>query len=204
MITGEIVNMYGKVSNVFYWQWEMDFLQAIPHVDWFTVIMKIFTYMGEAGAFWIALSIVLAIIPKTRKCGFTMMIAMAVTFILGNLVLKNLLARCRPGWLDQTFFESIKNGIKYPKDYSIPSGHTMNGITASLCIFFYEKRFGILAIVIACIIAFSRMYFFVHWPTDIITGALLGAIDAVISFFIIKKIYEAVEKKKAQKALDEQ
>ncbi len=193
--------MIPEFYNEFHFAWEMDFLQALQgiHSAPLDVIMKIVTYLGEAGLLWIALSIVLAIIPKTRKCGFTMMFAMAITFILGNLVFKNIIARGRPCWVD----ESVAMLIKKPHDFSFPSGHTMNGITASLCIFFYYHKAGIGAIVVACLIAFSRMYLFVHWPTDIIGGMLLGAIDAVISFFVVKKIYEsvvrAIEKKKAAK-----
>ena len=191
--------MIPEVYNNFSFGWEMPFLQTLQsaHSAPLDLIMKIFTYAGEAGILWIVISVILAIIPKTRKCGFTMMFAMALTFIIGNLVLKNLIARGRPCWID----DSINMLIKRPTDFSFPSGHTMNGITASLCIFFYYHKSGIGAIVVACIIAFSRMYLFVHWPTDIICGALIGAIDAVISYFVIKKIYEAVvasiQKKKA-------
>ncbi len=182
--------MIPEVYNNFSFPWEMDFLLSIQnmHSAPLDVIMKIFTYLGEAGILWIAISLVLAIVPKTRKCGFTMMFAMAVTFILGNLVFKNLIARGRPCWIN----ESVEMLIKRPHDFSFPSGHTMNGITASLCIFFYYHKAGIGAIVVACIIAFSRMYLFVHWPTDILAGILLGAVDAVISYFVIGKIYESV------------
>jgi len=194
-----------ETARVFYGQWEMDFLQMIQnmHVDWLTVIMKIFTTMGNAGICWIVLSLVLAVIPKTRKCGLTMIMAMAITFILGNLVFKNLAARARPCWVDYDTFAAIKNGIRQQHDFSFPSGHTMNGITASLVIFFHYRREGIIAFAVAVIIAFSRMYFFVHWPTDILAGVLLGAVDAVISFFVVNKIYEAVKKAKARKELAE-
>ena len=177
--------------------WEMPFLQSLQnmHSAPLDVIMKIFTYLGEAGILWIAISLVLVIIPKTRKCGFTMALAMALTFLIGNVILKNAIGRGRPCWVDQ----NVKLLIKLPDDYSFPSGHTMNGITASLCLFFYYHKAGIGAIVVACIIAFSRMYLFVHWPTDILAGCLLGAVDAVISFFVVKKIFEVIEKKIAEK-----
>ncbi len=189
--------MIPEIYNVFYFPWEMDFLQAIQNIRSapLDVIMKIITTLGNGGLLWIALAIILAIIPKTRKCGLTMGFAMALTFILGNLVFKNILMRGRPCWVDT----NIDMLVKIPKDFSFPSGHTMNGVTASLCLFFYYHKAGAAAIVVACAIAFSRMYVFVHWPTDIICGALLGAIDAVISFFVVKKIYEAVQKKIEEK-----
>lgn len=185
--------MIPEIFNTFYFPWEMDFLYAIQNIRSapLDVIMKIITTLGNGGILWIAIAIILAIIPKTRKCGLTMGFAMAITFILGNLVFKNLLMRGRPCWVDT----SIDMLVKIPKDFSFPSGHTMNGVTASLCLFFYYKKPGIAAIIVACAIAFSRMYVFVHWPTDIICGALLGAIDAVIAFFVVKKIYELVQKR---------
>ncbi len=189
--------MIPSVYNEFYFPWEMSFLQSLQgiHSAPLDVIMKIITYMGEAGLMWMAISLVLAIIPQTRKCGFTMMLAMALTFVLGNLVLKNVIARGRPCWVDP----SVQLLIKNPDDFSFPSGHTMNGITASICIFLYYRKAGIGAIIVACLIAFSRMYLFVHWPTDIMGGIVVGAVDAIISFFVVKKIFEVVEKKIAEK-----
>jgi len=189
--------MIPEIYNNFSFPWEMDFLLSLQNIHNAPLdfIMKAFTFLGNAGIVWIAIALVLTIIPKTRKLGLTMAFAMALTFILGNLVLKPLIARGRPCWINDT----VEMLIKKPTDYSFPSGHTMNGITASLCIFFYHHKAGIGAIVVACIIAFSRMYLFVHWPTDILCGALVGAVDAVISFFVVKKIYEAVEKAIAKK-----
>lgn len=193
------VNLYGKVGDIFYWQWEMDFLKSIPREAWLTIIMKIFTFLGEAGILWIALSIVFVIFPKTRKCGFTMIISMVATLIIGNGILKNCFARFRPAWVDVDFFNAIK-GIKNPKDYAFPSGHTMNGITASMVILFCtikEKKkiiLGVGAVLLACIIAFSRMYLFVHWPTDIMAGALVGLTTAIISFVIMdKKLWPVID-----------
>ena len=189
--------MVPEIYNVFYFPWEMNFLQSLQSIRTapLDVIMKCITTMGNMGLLWIGLAIVLAIIPKTRKCGLTMGMAMAITFIIGNLVLKNLLMRGRPCWVD----DSVNMLVKIPKDFSFPSGHTMNGVTASLVIFFYNHKAGIAPIILACAIAFSRMYVFVHWPTDIICGAILGAVDAVIAFFVMKKICEAIDKNKNKK-----
>ena len=164
---------------------ELQFLHMIQgwHQDWLTPIMIFFTTIGEHGIGWILLSIVLAAIPKTRKCGITMMAAMAVTFVLGNVLLKNLIARPRPCAVDT----SVKLLIPYPSEYSFPSGHTSNGFSAAVTIFAYYRKAGILAILVAGIIAFSRMYLFVHYPTDILGGILLGTADACLILFCIRK-----------------
>ena len=165
---------------------EFEILYAIQdlHREWLTPIMYFFTTVGEAGICWIIVSIVLALIPKTRKCGLTMMLSMAITFVLGNLVLKNLIARPRPCAIDKT----VELLIPFPKEYSFPSGHSANGFSASVVILMYHRIPGIIAILCACIIAFSRMYFFVHYPTDILGGMALGTIDALISMAIVKKL----------------
>lgn len=218
----QVAQCNGKVGDILFWMWELNFLKSIPRADWLTIIMKIFTYLGEAGAMWIVLSIVLAIFAKTRKTGFTMMLSMIITVIVGNVILKNCFARFRPCWTivgfsdgsffnGEEFFNSIKYHVSIPNDYSFPSGHTMNGITASMCILFCTIKnkknilLGVGSVVLACIIAFSRMYLLVHWPTDIMVGALVGLIFAIISFFVIdKKLWPYIDKacNNLKKAID--
>ena len=143
--------------------------------------------IGEAGIVWILISIILACFPKTRRCGITMMISMALTFLLGNLILKNLIARPRPCAIDT----NIKLLVKFPSEYSFPSGHTMNGFTAAVSIFLYHKRAGIAALLLAAAIAFSRMYLFVHFPTDILGGIVLGTLDAILTYYVVKRAFAA-------------
>lgn len=208
ILQDQIAQCNGKVGDIIYWLWEIKFLESIPREDWLTIIMKVFTYLGEGGAMWIVLSIVLAIFAKTRKTGFTMMISMIGAVIIGNVILKNCFARFRPCWViisdtfnGTEFFNSIKYHISIPNDYSFPSGHTMNGVTASMSILFCTMKdkkkvfYGIGAVVLACIIAFSRMYLLVHWPTDIIAGAFVGLVIAIGSYIIMdKKLWAVIDK----------
>ena len=85
---------------------ELQILHAIQgiHQGWLTDVMRLFTTIGESGLVWIAIAIVLTCIPKTRKCGLTMMIAMAITYLVGNLFLKNVIARPRPCAVDNSAF----------------------------------------------------------------------------------------------------
>lgn len=207
ILQDQIAQCNGKAGDIIYWLWEIKFLESIPREDWLTIIMKVFTYLGEGGAMWIVLSIVLAIFAKTRKTGFTMMISMIGAVIIGNVILKNCFARFRPCWVisdtfnGTEFFNSIKYHISIPNDYSFPSGHTMNGVTASMSILFCTMKdkkkvfYGIGAVVLACIIAFSRMYLLVHWPTDIIAGAFVGLVIAIGSYIIMdKKLWAVIDK----------
>lgn len=164
---------------------ELEILHAIQglHAEWLNPIMIFLSKIGEAGICWIVLSIVLMIFKKTRKCGITMAISMLITYIIANLCLKNLIARPRPCAVDN----SVELLVAFPKEFSFPSGHTSNGFAASVVIFLYNKKWGLLAILIAATIAFSRLYLFVHYPTDILAGIVIGTMDAIISFLIIRK-----------------
>lgn len=170
---------------------ELQILHAIQgiHQEWLTEILRFFTTMGESGLVWIAIAIVLTCIPKTRKCGLTMMIAMAITYLVGNLFLKNVIARPRPCAVDT----SVILKIPFPSEYSFPSGHTSNGFAGAVTIFSYYRMAGILSLIMAAVIAFSRLYFFVHYPTDILGGIVLGTLDALLAVYIVKRLEDRAE-----------
>lgn len=172
---------------------EMEFLHAIQamHTAWLTPVMVVVSTLGNAGLIWILTGLVLLIPKKTRQCGITMLIAMAFSFLLGNIILKNLIARDRPFVLDET----VELLIPKPGEFSFPSGHTLNGFTAATVIFLHFKKAGIGALLFAGLIAFSRMYLFVHFPTDILGGMILGIMDALLVTFVVRK---AVERKRRE------
>ena len=97
---------------------------------------------------------------------------LAVGVLVGNVCLKNLIARPRPCWLD----DSVMMLISSPADYSFPSGHTLSSVIGATVLTKTDRRFGWAAIPLAAVIAFSRLYLFVHFPSDILAGAILGVI----------------------------
>ena len=151
------------------------------------VIMKIVTYFGEGGIFWIVCSVICICFPKTRKMGFTMALALTFGVIIGNGIIKNVVARPRPYTLDQ--FADLR-GVAPLTDWSFPSGHTLASFEASVAIFCYRKGIGIAAIALAFCVAISRLYLMVHFPSDVIVGALLGTGFAIAAFFIVKAVYK--------------
>lgn len=164
---------------------ELEILHAIQgmHQEWLNPVMIFLSAIGEMGLVWVIISMILACVPRTRKCGLSMMAAMALSFLLGNCLLKNIIARPRPFSVDT----SVIMLVPYPSEYSFPSGHTLNGFTASVTIFLYYRKAGVAAIFLAAAIAFSRMYLFVHYPTDILGGMVLGILDACLVYFLMKK-----------------
>lgn len=172
---------------------ELQILHMIQglHTDWLDSIMIFFSAIGEEGICWILVSVVLAVIPRTRKCGFAMMASMLLTHVLGNELLKNMIARPRPCHVDK----SVTLLVPCPTSYSFPSGHTANGFTAAVTIFAYYRKPGAIALFVAAVIAFSRMYLFVHYPTDILGGIILGTLDAC---FVVWCINEWNKRRKAE------
>ncbi|MDD6157545.1 MAG: phosphatase PAP2 family protein [Lachnospiraceae bacterium] len=170
--------------------WEFDFLVALqgmrsPIMDG---IMAFLSNLGNAGVFWILLSAVLLLIPRYRKVGLEMLLSIAVTFVIGNLILKNLVARPRP--CDnvaqyQAIIDSLV--VARPSDWSFPSGHSMNGFTAAVALLCNDRKLGIPAIVLAALIAFSRLYNFMHFPTDVIAGIVLGTVVALLVDLLFRK-----------------
>jgi undecaprenyl-diphosphatase len=172
-------------------EWEFTWLYALQelHNSISDPIMAFVSNLGNAGIFWIAIGILLCFSRKYRSCGIQMLVSMAVTFLIGNLIIKNLVCRDRPCWIDP----GVALLVSAPTDYSFPSGHSMNGFTAAVTLFLHDKRLGIPALVLAVTIAFSRLYNFVHFPTDVFVGIAIGTTIAIIVNFAM----ETFRKRKA-------
>lgn len=152
---------------------ELKILDAIQnlHNPILDPIMCWITRLGNAGAVWILLGIVLLLIPKTRKSGCVVLLALVFDVILCNGILKNLTARVRPCDVNT----SVQLLIARPTDYSFPSGHTAASFAAVTALFLgWEKGLWKAALVLAVLIAFSRLYLYVHYPTDILGGIVVG------------------------------
>lgn len=136
------------------------------------IVMKLFTYAGNWGIIWIALTVGLLISKKYRRLGITMTIGLLVCLGVGNLLLKPLIARDRPFIADP----AIMLAISPPSGYSFPSGHSFSSFVSASILAKYSRKAAAFAVPTAVLIAFSRLYFCVHFPTDVICGAALGII----------------------------
>lgn len=120
-----------------------------------------------------------------------MLAGLAVGVLAGNLTRKPLIARPRPCWLD----ESVQLLIANPTDYSFPSGHTLSSVIGATVLTKANRKFGFTAIPLAALIAFSRLYLYVPFPTDILGAAVLGMAIGLLTCIIGDKIWTALAKK---------
>ena len=147
--------------------------------------------VGSLGQLWIVVGLVLLIIPKTRKCGAAVILSYLVSFLIGNEWLKDLIARPRPCAVDDT----VQLIVKKPGSFSCPSVHTYLAFSSAMAIYHYYKKPGIGVFIFAALVGFSRMYFFVHYPTDVLFGAVLGILTAFVVCVVLDKIFSLVKKK---------
>lgn len=160
---------------MFTWIQQMDeqmllFLQAhsTPFLDALTPAL---TYLGSGGILWIVAALALLASKKYRPYGTGMLLSLLLGLIIGNGVIKHLVMRPRP--CDAAPIAHML--IAHPADlYSFPSGHALSSFAAASVLYRADKRLGIPALALAALISFSRLYLYVHYPSDVLAGALLG------------------------------
>ena len=149
--------------------------------------MVAITKLGDAGIVWIILTVILLLIPKTRKSGVYMAVALIADLIICNVILKPIVARIRPYSINQT----VQLLVTPLKDYSFPSGHTAASFASVSALYFAgRKRMAAGALIVSVLIAFSRMYLYVHYPTDVLGGLIIGLLCGWIADMIIQKVME--------------
>lgn len=171
-------------------------------LDWF---MPKITLLGDAGIFWICVAVLMLIFKKTRKTGLMMGCALVLGLIFGNGLLKNVIARERP-YSELGAFADMRLNVELLvgklSDFSFPSGHTLASFECATVLMIRDKRFGIPALVLATLIALSRLYLYVHFPTDVIAGALLGTLFGILGVKFVAWAWDKIaakinEKKKS-------
>ena len=172
----------------------LDFIQEHLRCEFLDNIMVLLTRLADDGIVWIVLAISLLCFKQTRKMGITLSLALVLGLVIGNIGLKNLFARVRPYDVNN----SVNLLIEKLSDFSFPSGHTRCCFESGMAMFLCDKRFGKVAFVLGGLIGFSRMYLYVHYPTDVLAGAILGLLNGFIAFIIVDKIYKFIDNKKSK------
>lgn len=170
----------------------LDGLQELCGNRVFDFLMPLITFFGDAGWIWIAIGVFLFCFRKHRRAGVTMLLGLLCSLLIGNLLLKLSVARERPCWIN----DAVTLLVETPADYSFPSGHTLASFIGATVLALYNKRWGCIALPFASLIAFSRLYLYVHYPTDVLAGVLLGIAIGVGVTYLVKKLFLKWEKRK--------
>lgn len=157
----------------------LDWIQANLQSGFMDKFMPFITVFGDAGIFWMVISALFVVFPKTRKTGLGMAFAMMIGLVVCNMTLKPLVARIRPYDLQAELGVTIRLLCDAQHDFSFPSGHTIASFEAAV-VMMKNRKFGIPAMILAVLISFSRLYLYVHYPTDVITSVILGTLFALI------------------------
>jgi len=142
------------------------------------------THLGDDGILWIILGIVLLFWKKTRPIGFTMLISLLFDYLIINVTLKDLIARPRPFVVNEAITPLITDVSPYR---SFPSGHSGGSFAAMFALYkWVPKKVGIPALILAALVALSRLYVGVHYPTDIIAGCIIGFMCSVWAYYLVR------------------
>ena len=177
----------------------------LPILDWIAanlwcpvldVAMPIITLLGDAGIFWIAIAVLFMITKKYRKTGIGMMLALMMGLVVCNIWMKPTIARIRPYDFQMEYFmKEIPLLAGAMHDFSFPSGHTIASFEAAVVIALNHKKMGTAALILAVLIAFSRLYLYVHYPTDVIFSVFLGTAFAFLGNYLAGKIMNKLPEK---------
>ncbi len=151
------------------------------------------THLGDAGIFWILLTIILLVVPKTRRAGMCSAMAIIMMVIVNNLLLKPIVNRTRP----YEVVEGLKYLGKKPVDPSFPSGHTACSFASATALYKHiPRKYGITLMALAVLIAMSRLYIGVHYPSDVIFGVIDGILLGILAVKILPVLEKFREKRK--------
>ncbi len=160
----------------------LNFIREFLKCTFFDIVMPFFSSIGNVGIVWIVIGLIMLFFRKTRSWGIMLLFTMLLGYLIGELAVKNIVCRDRP-----CYIVDIDMIITKPNSYSFPSGHSCSSFAAATVLLKMNKRFGIAALVIASLIAFSRLYNYVHFPTDVLCGILLGVLCALFTCWLFKK-----------------
>lgn len=152
--------------------------------DLLTPFFRFITRFGDGGIFWIAVCVCLLLAVKTRReIGLPAAMSLALNALATNVFLKRMIARIRPyDWVTD-----LQILTRQPHDFSFPSGHSAASFSVAMAIYLSgHKRAGTVALIFAALIAVSRLYLGVHYPTDVLAGAAIGCLSALV----IKKLFD--------------
>ncbi len=170
-------------------QWDfsvLDFIQEHFRCGFMDTAMKIISSLG-GWILWAVIAVVFLLIKKYRKSGINLILCVGLCVIITELIIKLLIMRERP-YITAEYALIVSE----PAGTSFPSSHTAISFAAAMSLMLTDKRFGIPAVVFSVLVGFSRLYLYVHFPTDVIAGAIFGTVFGIIFSLLFRKILDRI------------
>ena len=158
-------------------------IQDLLQCSFLDAVVPILTHLGH-GVVWAVFGLIFIFIKKYRFNGICIVSALVATVIISEFIIKPLFLRERPYMLNPEFILLIPE----PSGTSFPSSHTSTSFASALQFFGINRRAGIAALIFAAVVAFTRLYLYVHFPTDILGGIILGVSMGLATILIGEKI----------------
>ena len=173
--------MYNLEATILLW------IQQYLRCQWLTPIMKGLSLIGDLGAVWILIIVVLFLNKQTRKISLIALTSLLMNLIVCNGLIKPMIGRVRP----YERIEVLNILVKEPWDHSFPSGHTSAAFAVAWILYLrFGKKVGIPALILAALISFSRLYVGVHYPSDVLGGIFVGTLMAFVVNHCAKRLEE--------------
>ena len=167
----------------------LDWIRANLQCGFLDAVMPVITLLGDAGIFWIIVAVAMLCFTKTRRTGLAMGFALLMGLLICNIIMKPAFARIRPyDYQLEHFGVTIPLLVERQHDFSFPSGHTIASFEAAVALLLGNKKLGIPAMILAVLIAFSRLYLYVHYPTDVLASIVLGTGLGLLGTFLARKL----------------
>ena len=167
--------------------WEfyiLNYIQNNYRNDFLDKLMPFISTITQVGAVWVVFMIITFFIPKHRRLGFMMLCNFALSLLICTVILKPIVSRIRPYELNSYISLIVRPEI----DPSFPSGHSFFAFSCATTCFIYNKKLGLLMYALAFLVAASRLYLYVHFPTDVFFGIVFGTVTAIVSYCIFREI----------------
>lgn len=183
----------------------LEWINANLHGSGFVnFVMKCISYLAEWGWCWLVLGVVLLCFKRTRKSGFILICGYGAVVVINHFILKNIINRARPFTQSSALAEFIQSiGMSLPTSSSFPSGHTVVSFCSAVILTYYFKGKGTWAFLPATLIAISRVFLCLHYPTDVLGGMMIGIIIGIITLLCGKLLFNIIDKIKARKTKKE-
>lgn len=161
----------------------LNFIQQHLRSPLCDLLLLLITRLGDFGIFWLVVACVLAASKKYRFIGLTLLLALVLNYLVSNVLLKAIVARPRPCQINP----AIHLLINCPGSFSFPSGHSSASFAGAMVLALTRFKYWPAFMALAVLIGFSRLYLYVHFPSDVIAGALGGLAIGWAAYYLMRR-----------------